>query len=68
MNSNAFIPFVIIVAVLAFVVFLNLKRRAEDRKDKSEGKQPRGIPKVIMAFWLLLVLAVISLLIWSPKK
>lgn len=68
MNANALMPVVTIVAVFALIIFLGLKRRAKERREKHEGKPLRRIPKVIVGFWILLGISVIVLLIWSPKK
>ena len=68
MKTTTVMPVVIIVATFALIISLNLKRRAKEKQDEREGKPPTGIPKVIVAFWMLLGLALILLLLWSPKK
>jgi hypothetical protein len=58
-------PYFMLAGILAIIAIINVRRFRAARRD---GVNPFRPSKVIVAFWLLLGIAVIALLFWSPKK
>jgi flagellar basal body-associated protein FliL len=63
---NWALPLLIIAFVAIRIYVASLFRKSE--RKKSGNGQPRGIPIWIKIFWVLLLIAVVTLLIWNPRR
>jgi flagellar basal body-associated protein FliL len=63
---NWALPLLVIAFVAIRIYVASLFRKAE-RKKSGKG-QSRGIPIWIKVFWVLLLIAVVTLLIWNPRR